>query len=217
MNLAELQKRIAKWEDLHTDFKERFTSNREMTKDLVCFASTDGGQLIFGVSGDKHIVGVDDPDWLFNKVDDIAFQHCEPPITVVQESLGVGSKTVIVVNIPKGDQRPYRTNSGLYYIRTTSGCRQASREELLRHFQSSESLYYDETTLPRLSLSDLDLWAFENFLEETGQTDLGVDQKRLLKNWRLVSGNHPTIAGIILFGSNPGLNFIFLFFCAFVS
>ena len=73
----------------------------------------------------------------------------------------------------------------------------AKWEELLRLFQSSKSLYYDETTLPRLSLSDLDIGAFENFLEETGQTDLGVDQKRLLKNWRLMSGNYPTIAGII--------------------
>jgi hypothetical protein len=75
MKLAELKERIAKWEDLHTDFKERFDSNRELAKDLVCFANTDGGQIIFGISSDKHIVGVDDPDWLFNKVDDIAFQR----------------------------------------------------------------------------------------------------------------------------------------------
>jgi hypothetical protein len=68
MKLAGLQERIAKWEDLHTDFKDRFDSNRELAKDLVCFANTDGGQLFFGISGDKHIVGVDDPDWLFNKV-----------------------------------------------------------------------------------------------------------------------------------------------------
>jgi hypothetical protein len=48
-----------------------------------------------------------------------------------------------------------------------------------------------------LSISDLDVGAFENFIEVTGKADLGVDQKRLLKNWRLMSGNHPTIAGII--------------------
>ena len=46
MKLAELKERIAKGEDLHTDFKERFDSNRELAKDLVCFANTDGGQLI---------------------------------------------------------------------------------------------------------------------------------------------------------------------------
>jgi len=59
MKLAGLQERIAKWEDLHTDFKERFDSNRELAKDIVCFANTDGGQLIFGISSNKHIVGVD--------------------------------------------------------------------------------------------------------------------------------------------------------------
>lgn len=203
MNLSELKERIDRWEDLHTDFKERFDSNRELAKDLVCFANTDGGQLIFGVAKDRRVVGVDDPDWLFNKVDDIAYQHCEPPLTVVQEQLDMDGEKVVIVNIPKGDQRPYRTNSGKYYVRTTSGCRQASREELLRLFQSTESLYYDETPLHRLELSDLDLGAFENFLEETGQSDLAVDQERLLRNWRLLSGKHPTIAGIILFGRKP--------------
>jgi hypothetical protein len=29
MNAPELQARIKRWEDLHTDFKERFDSNRE--------------------------------------------------------------------------------------------------------------------------------------------------------------------------------------------
>jgi len=203
MNVSELKERIAQWEDLHTDFKERFDSNRELAKDLVCFANTDGGQLIFGIAKDRSIVGVDDPDWLFSKVDDIAFQHCEPPLTVVQEQLDVDGKKVVIVNIPKGDQRPYRTNAGQYYVRTTSGCRQASREELLRLFQATESLYYDETPLPRLTLSDLDLSAFESFLEETGQTDLAVDPERLLRNWRLLSGEHPTLAGIILFGRKP--------------
>ena len=203
MNVSELRERIVIWENLHTDFKERFESNRELAKDLVCFANTDGGQLIFGVAKDRRIAGVDDPDGLFSKVDDIAFQHCEPPLTVVQEQLDADGKKVVIVNIPKGDQRPYRTNAGKYYIRTTSGCRQASREELLRLFQATDSLFYDETSLPRLRLSDLDLGAFENFLEETGQSDLSVDTERLLRNWRLLSGEHPTLAGIILFGRKP--------------
>ncbi|MBI3951046.1 MAG: putative DNA binding domain-containing protein [Acidobacteria bacterium] len=203
MDVAELHERVARWEDLHTDFKERFDSDRELAKDIVCFANTDGGQLIFGVANNRDIVGVDDPDWLCAKVDDISFQHCEPPITTVQEVLDVGGKKVVVVNIPKGDQRPYRTKSGHYYVRTTSGCRQASQAELLRLFQATEALYYDETPLPRLTLADLDLSAVELFLEETGQADLGVDLERLLRNWRLLSGDHPTIAGVVLFGRRP--------------
>lgn len=203
MNLPELQERIVKGEDLHTDFKERFDSDRELAKDLVCFANTDGGQLIFGVAKDRRVVGVDDPDRLCAKVDDVAFQHCEPPITVIQEVLGVSEKKVVVVNIPKGDQRPYRTNSGLFYIRTTSGCRQASREELLRLFQATESLYYDETPLPRLTLADLDLDALDRYLEATGQAELKDNPERLLTNWGLLSKGHPTIAGVVLFGREP--------------
>jgi ATP-dependent DNA helicase RecG len=203
MNLAELQERIVKGENLHTDFKERFASDRELAKDLVCFANTDGGQLVFGVTNDRRIVGVDDPDRLCAKVDDIAFQHCDPPITVVQEVLDVSEKKVVVVNIPKGDQRPYQTKSGLFYVRTTSGCRRASKEELLRLFQATESLYYDETPLPRLTLTDLDLDALDRYLEITGQAELKDQPERLLTNWGLLSKGHPTIAGLVLFGREP--------------
>jgi ATP-dependent DNA helicase RecG len=203
MNAAELRERVARWEDLHTDFKERFDSDRELAKDIVCFVNTDGGQLIFGVTRNRDIVGVDEPDRLCAKVDDVSFQHCEPPITTIQEVLDVDGRRVVVVNVPKGDQRPYRTKSGHYYVRTTSGCRQASREELLRLFQAAESLYYDETPLPRLGLADMDLTSVELFLEDTAQSDLGVDIERLLRNWRLLAGDHPTIAGILLFGRRP--------------
>lgn len=203
MNLLELQERIVKGEDLHTDFKERFDSDRELAKDLVCFANTDGGQLVFGVANDRRIVGVDDPDWLCAKVDDVAFQHCDPPITVVQEVLDVSGKKIVIVNIPKGDQRPYQTKSGLFYIRTTSGCRRASKEELLRLFQATESLYYDETPMPRLTLADLDLDALDRYLEATGQAELKDNPERLLTNWGLLSKGYPTIAGVVLFGREP--------------
>jgi ATP-dependent DNA helicase RecG len=203
MDISELKARITRGEDIHTDFKARFDSNRELAKDLVCFANTDGGHLIFGVSDEGRILGVDDPDPLFAKVDDVAFQHCEPPVTVIQELLETDGKKVVVVNIPKGEMRPYQTKSGICCIRTASGCRRASRQELLRLFQAVESLYYDETPLPRLGISDLNLDEFEKFLEETGQQDLGIEPEQLLRNWRLISGSHPTVAGIILFGRKP--------------
>lgn len=203
MDLIELRERISRWEDLHTDFKERIDSPDELAKDIVCFANTDGGQIIIGVSTDRTIVGVPEPDDLNRTVDNVAYNNCEPPITVVQEVLDDGGRKVVIVNVPKGDQRPYRTNRGRYYVRTTSGCRDASREQLLRLFQATESLYYDETPLPRLTLADLDLDAFERYLETTGQSDLRDYQERLLMNWGLLSGGHPTIAGVILFGREP--------------
>lgn len=203
MNLTELRERIARWEDLHSEFKEWPVRPDDLAASLVALANTDGGQLILGVANSREIPGVEDSDRVVREVDNVAANNCEPPITIIQEILHDGDRKVIVVNVPKGDQRPYRTNRGVYYIRTSSGRRQASREELLRLFQATESLYYDETPLTRLGLADLDLDAFDRFLEHTGQTALGVEPERLLRSWRLVVNNHPTIAGVLFFGREP--------------
>jgi len=148
MNLMELKQRIARGEDLHTEFKEWPVHPDDLAAAVVAFANTDGGQLILGVADDRTVKGVEDVDEVTRQVDNVATNSCEPPITVIQEVLEAeNQKKVLVVNIPKGDQRPYRTNRGVFYVRTASGRRQASREELLRLFQATESLHYDETSI----------------------------------------------------------------------
>lgn len=204
MNLTELRERIARWEDLHTEFKEAPISAHDSVAAIVAFANTDGGQLVFGVTEGRQIVGIADPDALARQIDNYAVNNCEPPVTVVQEFIyGPEPNPVVVVNIPKGDMRPYRTNEGRYYVRNTSGRRPASREELLRLFQAVESLYYDETPMQRLTEADLDLSALERYLERTGQTALDPDRSRLLTNWRLLAQGHPTLAGVVFFGAEP--------------
>lgn len=179
MNWRQLQQRIARWENLHTEFKEWPVHNDAVAASLVAFANTDGGQFILGVDKTGEITGIDEPDAVMQRIDQIAYNNCEPPLTTVQETVTTDARdetdtgaVVVVVNIPKGDQRPYRTNRGVYYIRTTSGWRQASRQELLRLFQATESLFYDETVTLRASLSDLSVDAFENFVRQAYQRSI---------------------------------------------
>lgn len=203
MNLPELQERIARWENLHTEFKEWPVHPDDLAASIVAFANTDGGQLILGVTKDREIVGVTDSDQVARVVDDVAANNCEPPISVIQEVLHTGAGPVVVVNIEKGDMRPYLTNRGVPYARTTSGRRKASREKLLRMFQATEALFYDETAFLRLTLADLDLDAVDQFLDSTGQGDFKSDVPNLLASWRLMVAGHPTLAGLVLFGRNP--------------
>lgn len=205
MNEFELRERIARGEGFHLDFKEKMEENSEFAKSIVSFANTDGGQIIIGVCDDGVIKGIKDVDQLMLKIDDIAFNRCEPPITVVEETLVIEGKTIVVVNVAKGDQRPYRTNDK-YYIRASNKCRLASREELLRMFQSAESIFYDETPVGRSQYVDLNTDTFQNFLQNYvdyaahGDEDLFL----LLKNFHLVSGDKkPTVAGLLFFGKNP--------------
>ncbi len=205
MNEVELRARIAQWEDLHTEFKLEVINANDLAATIVALANAEGGELIVGVSKERRLVGVGDPDKFTQYVDNICVNNCVPPITTNAQAMPVAGRVVVVIRVPKGEQRPYRTNQGLYYIRTSSGRRQATREELLRLFRASESMFYDETPLVRLSLDDIDMDSLRDFLGRTAQTNtaLEVDPVRLLRSWRLAAGDHPTIAGIVLFGREP--------------
>jgi ATP-dependent DNA helicase RecG len=205
MNLTELRTRILKWEDLHTEFKLQAIHADDLSAAMVSFANLEGGQLIIGVSNDRQVVGVTDPDKICQYVENVALNNCVPPVPVAVETLAADGTIVVVVNIAKGDQRPHRTNRGVYYIRTASGRRQATREELLRLFQAAESMFYDETPLVRVGLDDLDPDAVRQFLTKSGQAETlsEIAPERLLRSWRLTTGSNPTVAGILLFGREP--------------
>lgn len=205
MNSEELERRVANWEDLHTEFKLEAIHPDDLSAAIVGFANAEGGELIIGVSNDKQIVGVGDTDRLAQYVDTVAFNNSRPPISTILEIVKYKQRPVMVVHIPRGDQRPYSTNRGVYFIRTSSGRRQATREELLRLFQATESMFYDETPLLRLDLSAIDMDAVQRFLKDSSRSMAGAELpiERLLRAWRLVYDGHPTIAGLLLFGRSP--------------
>lgn len=204
MDPVEVRRLVASGENLHTDFQRDFESHAALAKDLVCFANTDGSVLLFGVEDDGAVVGVGEPERLALRIDEVAFVHCEPPVTAIAEFVEVGGALVVAVRVARGDARPHRTKSGRFYVRTAARCRLASREELLRLFQATESLYYDETAVARSSLADLDLDALGRFLSDAGLEDLAEgDPGRLLRSWRLSDGQRLTIAGVVMFGRRP--------------
>jgi len=205
MTPEELRERIFRWEDPHTDFKQAVDSNIELAKDLVCFANSDGGQLIIGVAKDRRVVGVADTDAVLLTVDDVAFHSCSPPVTVVPEIVAVDGRDVVVLNVAKGDQRPYATRQGRYYTRSGSRCRAASREELLRLFQATQALFYDEQPLQRLDLAAIDLDAVTRYVQSTEWVEPDEDVVRLLRAWRMYDGAHPTVGGLVVFGRRPQL------------
>lgn len=206
MNESEIKELIARGEGYHLEFKEENESNEDFAKTLVCFANTDGGKILAGVDNDGNIKGVNDIDRIMLRIDDVAINRCENPISILQETVQVDGKTIVIVNVPKGSQRPYRTKSGNYYVRSSNRCRNASREELLRIFQASESIYYDELPVSRSGMSDLDINRFKVFLKDSLNVNVNNDNelKKHLINFHLASTDGtPTVAGILFFGSEP--------------
>jgi ATP-dependent DNA helicase RecG len=126
MELDELKERILRWENLHTEFKEWPVHLRRSPKTpsesfgpddlaagIVAFANTDGGQLILGIADNRQIVGVKEPDAVERTVDNVAYNNCEPTITIVQEVISIEGKKVIVVHVQwRLFKRNFFTNSG---------------------------------------------------------------------------------------------------------
>lgn len=206
MDKIELREKILKGEGFYTEFKEYLPDNETLARTIVCFANADGGQLIIGVASSGSVVGVENLDDAMRRVDDVAFNRCEPPVSIFIETLEADTaKTVIIVRIPKGAQRPYRTKSGLYYIRSGNRCRQASWDEVRRLYQTSESIFFDEAPISRATVLDLDMDYFRDFVQNYMGIPSEEEQTLLfLRNLKVItSANQPTLAGILFFGKKP--------------
>jgi len=211
MDKIELLEILDNGEDYYTEFKEQAAHPDDLAAEIVGFANSDGGRLLMGISDNGNAVGIVDTDKEIRRIDNICANNCEPPIPCKIEKIKTNDKLILLIKIPKGSERPYRTNKGVYYLRTSSGKRQASREELLRLYQATRSLYYDELPVPETDLSDLDTIYFEKFFEEfhgRKTSDLGISLYNLLKSMKvfvLSEDQKPvfSLAGLLLFGKNP--------------
>jgi len=205
MDAIELSERIKKGENIRTEFKENLPDNEALARSIVCFANADGGQLIIGVDNSGSIAGIQNLDEAMRIIDDVAFNRCEPAISILQETVEIDDKCILVISVPKGEQRPYRTRSGFYYIRSGNRCRQASWDEVRRLYQVSESIFYDESPVNRASIVNLDLYYFMDFLEK--YLDISPEEGLVevyLKNLRIITDDKkPTLAGLLFFGRNP--------------
>ena len=209
MNEKELTELIEKGEDSFTEFKEEKAHSNDLAAEIVAFANTEGGKILLGISDKKEIKGVTNPDKEMLRVENISRNNCEPPLTVNIEKIKINKEIVLCVYIPKGPERPYRTNRGVYYIRSSSGKRQATREELLRLYQATRSIHYDELPVPATSIDELDILYFRRFFERFYQTriDENLDLNKILENMKILTRRDKklvfTVGGYLLFGLNP--------------
>lgn len=145
---------IVHGESQNVEFKVTLPKDSEKyAKTVVAFANTQGGQLIIGVDDKtRKAVGVDE-DAVFRIMDSISnviSDSCEPQIVPVIEPQTVDGKTVIVVTVAPGANRPYYLKSkgkdtGTY-IRVAGTSRPAHPEKIKELEMEGARIYWDELT-----------------------------------------------------------------------
>jgi predicted HTH transcriptional regulator len=137
MNRRHLLELIEEGENLQCEFKRHFTTPEKIAREMIAFANTKGGYLIFGVDDDKTVVGVDSEKSESEMIKDAAENYCEPPLNYSIDFIELYGKELVVASIPESDNKPHRLqdyqdeldiNKAVVIVRINDKSVQASKE-----------------------------------------------------------------------------------------
>ncbi|MBM3189792.1 MAG: winged helix-turn-helix transcriptional regulator, partial [Chloroflexi bacterium] len=166
--------------------------------------------IYLGVADDGSLPGLSRADVarINQLIGNAASQHVRSPLTVQTENIGVGAeRVVIVLTIPKGQDKPYFDRNGVIWLKSGADKRRVnSKEELRRLFQSVDQFHAD--ALPTgAGLDRLDKLRFRDFLRDVYQQpypDSPDELLRLLQNMNLATDDGVlNLAGVLLFAERP--------------
>lgn len=214
-------------ESKNVEFKENLPDKSiKYMKTVVAFANGAGGKIVFGIRNeDQSVVGIQS-EAIFRMVDAITnaiSDSCEPAIIPDVTLQTVEGKTIIIVEINAGRQRPYYIKSyGMdagTYIRVSGTTRPAEKDQIKELYYESEGRSYDCVAREDLTVSEEDIAALCLSMKEVALANCKNDVQRsqvknvtknVLLSWGLLAEKdskiYPTNAYVFLLGQDSFLS-----------
>ena len=211
MNAKEIKELCALGENSKVQFKLRIDNPSKIAAEIVAFANYRGGTILIGVE-DKtgEIVGLtyDEVQQISRDVGNVANNSVRPTVYLQTETVDVDGKTVLVVNVNEGIDKPYKDQSGNIWIKQGSDKRRiVENAEMLALFQESGSFRPDEKGVRRTSINDIDMMLLNEYLEQyygKRSDEFGLPVEQLLQNLQIMTKDgRVTLAGLQFFGKHP--------------
>jgi predicted HTH transcriptional regulator len=108
MYLVELHELIENGENDRVEFKRKFSTTEKIAKEMIAFANSKGGKILFGIDDDKTVKGVESEKGELELISTAARFYCEPEIEFSTEILLYKSKDIVVVDILESNTKPHR-------------------------------------------------------------------------------------------------------------
>jgi len=137
MKRRDLIELIEEGESSICEFKRKFSTPEKIAKEMIAFANTKGGYILFGIDDNKSIFGVESEKQETELIKDAALNFCEPPLDFNIEYMDLYGKEIVIVEIPESQNKPHRVqdyknildiNSAVVMIRVADKSIQASKE-----------------------------------------------------------------------------------------
>lgn len=210
-NISEtIQALIQQGENTQIEFKSAALRPESAAREIVAFANTFGGSLLIGVEDDGSTTGVESnlETWFAN----VSRNNIIPALSIDVQHAVMDGKTVCLVTVPKGQDRPYQTQDGKYWVRGAGSTnRMATKEELSRLFQQAGLIHFDISPVANTDISHIDKSAVDDYYRSyynTAFIDLPNDEQlSLLVNTDIVVKHEgewvASVGGLLMFGKQP--------------
>lgn len=197
-------------ESRRLEFKERLPKGNQLSRTAVAFANGAGGKIVLGVrDSPREIIGIAD-DKLFTleeRINSTIFDQCTPAIVPEVYLQSAAEKTLLVVDIFPGSNKPYYIEkSGKHngtYIRVGSTNRKASQETIEALERQHRKVSFDSLPVYDCGLEDVNLKPFQKAYRDLTGKPIGKSQ---LRNLGLLTPErdqvHPTHAALLLSDSS---------------
>ncbi len=190
-------------------------------KSVVAFANGTGGKIIFGIADKtREVVGFNKED-VFKKMDAIAnavSDSCEPAIIPDITLQTVDGKTIIVVEVSEGRQRPYYIKAlgreGGVYVRVAGTTRLADEYMIKELLFEGSNRYFDQVLCTGLTITDEEIDALCKAMKEQAVKNAHNEEQKAsikdvgrqqLRSWGVLierdGKDYPSNAFAILTGS----------------
>lgn len=214
MDAIELLDIVSAGETSKVQFKSKIDNDDSIAAELIAFSNSKGGVILFGVEDKKGtIIGLDyqQIQEYNHRVATIANDKVKPQIFLYTEVVTVptegGDKKILIAQIAEGIAKPYKDKNGAIWVKQGADKRRLTdNAEIMRLFQSSGILYFDEMTIPDTSIDEIDLSKVEKYIQviQAKETEEDVQiTETLLSNLSILKGGRVTLAGLMVFAKNP--------------
>ncbi|MBF0234028.1 MAG: putative DNA binding domain-containing protein [Desulfamplus sp.] len=209
MEIIEIMRILGQGEDSQNQFKKNINNADSLSAEIVAFSNGQGGSIFIGVDDDGSITGLsgEDSHRLNQLISSVASQHVEPPINPTTQNVTIDDHLILIVNVPKGLNKPYQDKNGVFWVKSGADKRKAtSREEIQRLFQSSGMVHADIIPADGMTIADIDMPYFRDFFnkrygELLESQNLPLEQT--ITNMNLGDAGSLNLTGALLFGQNP--------------
>ena len=180
-----LDELLSRGEAINIEFKEKLPEKSfKYMKSIVAFANGIGGKIIFGISDNHNVIGLE-KDSIFKIMDTITnaiSDSCEPPIIPDISFKTIDNKTIIIVEIEAGRQRPYYIKSlGIengVFIRVAGTTRLADAYMIKELMFEGSNRCYDQSIYLGLDISEEDVDRLCQSLKQTALNNAKSDEEK---------------------------------------